>query len=266
VFEPEFPLPNILKPGQSMPDPAHPSSYFALRSPNQRFTLELWDKSGLILVPTARPPLGQTFYPLWRSHAKPPSDGAPGDFAKRAVMEPSGEFVICDDGTEWWRTPASVPGSYVELQDDGNLVVYAPDRTPQWDTGALVGAYSTSFTPGKHGFHFANRFVNHLADIPGYGPIVTRGRCGGMSFAALDYYFAGMDIPGETGASFPPTGVPPDGHPLADFIYKRQIDSFAQLTSMKFVTWTNHSDHRTWFIAGVQEWTRQDESRASAGR
>ena len=46
----------------------------------------------------------------------------------------------------------------------------------------------TSFTPRQHGFHFDNDFVNRTATLPGFGEIETRGRCGGMAYAALDFH------------------------------------------------------------------------------
>src|ERR1051326_7354947 len=41
------------------------------------------------------------------------------------------------------------------------------------------------FIPSRDGFHFANRFTNVI--IPGTS-LSTHGRCGGMAWAALDYY------------------------------------------------------------------------------
>jgi hypothetical protein len=102
----------------------------------------------------------------------------------------------------------------------------------------------TPFTPQVHGFHFDNDFVNRVIAIPNGPQITTLGRCGGMAFAALDYYFAGTAVPPFRGSDFPGTGVPPDGHPLADYIMARLLDSFI-LNGATFVSWTQAADHPT---------------------
>ncbi len=110
----------------------------------------------------------------------------------------------------------------------------------------------TSFTPQQHGFHFDNDFVNKMATLPGFGGIETRGRCGGMAYAALDWFFAGVPIP-------PTTTLPPDGSPLADYIYRRLLDSFLTPSAIQFVSWTLHADQDTWFFKGVTRWTKEDQ-------
>src|SRR5712691_10015398 len=72
----------------------------------------------------------------------------------------------------------------------------------------------TSFQPSLHGFHFDNDFINRVLG----GLITTAGRCGGMVYAATDFYFCGVPIP-------PDTTLPSDGTPLSDYLYNRQIDS-----------------------------------------
>ncbi len=117
-----------------------------------------------------------------------------------------------------------------------------------------------NFDPKTHGFHFANYFINQIANLPGIGQISTGGRCGGMSYATLDHYFAHVAMPAFTGNDFDKTGyVPPDGHPLSDYIYKRQLDSFMVLSAAKFVTWTLTRNEKTWFSKGVTAMTKQDE-------
>ncbi len=116
----------------------------------------------------------------------------------------------------------------------------------------------TNFTSNRNGFHFPNAFVNHVLKLPGIGEITTFGRCGGMAFAALDYYHADFPIPTHVTADFA-TGVPPDGHPLADYIYARLMDSFV-LNGLKFVTWTQALDHETVLRGkGVIRMTKEDE-------
>lgn len=78
----------------------------------------------------------------------------------------------------------------------------------------------TKFDPKIHGFHFSNNFVNHVV-----GDINTYGLCGGMAFASLDYYFAGMPIPTHEAGDFPSGGVPAEGSVLRRYIYKRMMNS-----------------------------------------
>jgi hypothetical protein len=79
---------------------------------------------------------------------------------------------------------------------------------------------TTNFDPRIHGFHFDNDFVTHVV-----GNIETRGLCGGMAFAALDYYYAGIPIPTHEAADFPDGKVPAEGSRLRSFIFKRMMNS-----------------------------------------
>jgi hypothetical protein len=80
----------------------------------------------------------------------------------------------------------------------------------------------TTFQPALHGFHFANEFANHVL-----GGWTTYGRCGGMAYTALDYYFAKLPIPTHVPTDFPGGEVPPDGSALADGIYQRLLSSWS---------------------------------------
>ena len=74
----------------------------------------------------------------------------------------------------------------------------------------------TAFDPAIHGFRFSNRFQNHRF----IGPIHINldGRCGGMVYAALDFFLAEMQIP-------PDTTLPPEGSVLSTYISERQDNS-----------------------------------------
>ena len=91
-------------------------------------------------------------------------------------------------------------------------------------------AFRLDFSPRRHGWHFANNFVN-----PVIGEFRTRGLCGGMAATAWDYYAAGLPIPSHVPADFPDgaTGshVPQSGTPLREYIYQRQMDTLP-LTQM----------------------------------
>jgi hypothetical protein len=115
----------------------------------------------------------------------------------------------------------------------------------------------TDFTPKKHGFHFPNVFANKIIKTK-WGEIETKGRCGGMAFASLDYYFANIPIPAY-GTKDSSIRIPPDGDFVADFIYKRLIDSFFTSTSHKFISWTLASDSPKFLSKGVSHWTKKKE-------
>lgn len=88
----------------------------------------------------------------------------------------------------------------------------------------------TEFEPDRHGFHFANSFSTTVLPSWGWGPLRTPrlalgGLCGGMTFAALDYYFAGRPVPTHQPGDFPPPGVPPPGSRLRDQIFRRHLNS-----------------------------------------
>jgi hypothetical protein len=110
----------------------------------------------------------------------------------------------------------------------------------------------TNFSPFIHGFKFANYFKNTLANIPGFGKVETYGRCGGMAYTALDYYFGGLAVPlaGD---------LPADGVPLADYIFERQVLSFTSPSAINFIAWSLYADEPTWFFKGLSQATRQDE-------
>jgi hypothetical protein len=109
------------------------------------------------------------------------------------------------------------------------------------------------FLPGRDGFHFANEFVNVIAKFPGYGTIETGGRCGGMAYAALDYWFNGrLPIPADA-------ALPKDGTLLADYIYKRLLDTYLVPSAINFITWTLAGDGETFFHKGVTRWTKEGE-------
>ncbi|MDC6367246.1 MULTISPECIES: hypothetical protein [Flavobacteriaceae] len=74
----------------------------------------------------------------------------------------------------------------------------------------------TSFKPELHGFKFDNSFKNIFIDAIDWR---TGGLCGGMSYSALDYYYA-------RGISTPKTTIrPTEGSPLQKYLYDRQVTS-----------------------------------------
>src|SRR5690625_7144215 len=87
----------------------------------------------------------------------------------------------------------------------------------------------TDYRPERYAFRFPMVFVNPIRSgrLP---PLVgrkyeisTRGRCGGMALASLDFYHIGARVPSLSSTDFSPSGVPPDAHPLADDVYARHL-------------------------------------------
>lgn len=74
----------------------------------------------------------------------------------------------------------------------------------------------TGFRPSHHGFGFPNTWKDTLA-----GVVPSRGRCGGMVFAALDAFVAGGRLPAEALAR----DLPAHDSALARAIFQRQLDS-----------------------------------------
>jgi len=77
----------------------------------------------------------------------------------------------------------------------------------------------TGFRPSQHGFGFPNTWKDTLA-----GVVPSRGRCGGMVFAALDAFLADVPLPLEALAR----ELPSHDSPLARAIFRRQLESVAE--------------------------------------
>jgi hypothetical protein len=80
----------------------------------------------------------------------------------------------------------------------------------------------TSFDPSLHGFQFSNDDI-----LWSLGPLGGKQLCGGMVYAALDYFTDTMTIP-------PDTDAPTPGTPLHSYIYGRQVDAH-ESTATKFL-------------------------------
>jgi len=72
----------------------------------------------------------------------------------------------------------------------------------------------TWFEPAKHGFHFSNNHMKwEIGAIPFAAGTVL---CGGMAYAAIDFWTHKLPIP-------PDSTAPPPGHPVNEYILTRQI-------------------------------------------
>lgn len=66
--------------------------------------------------------------------------------------------------------------------------------------------------------------------------VEPHGLCGGMAFAALDYYYAQRPPPRGTGPDNIPTPDLPQGRVLHDYLRQRLLDSLAA-NALTFLTW-----------------------------
>ena len=100
---------------------------------------------------------------------------------------------------------------------------------------------TTTFAAGEHGFRFANRFdYSFKFDLPLGGDVelgeLVLGLCGGMCFAALDYYIAGRPISGGS-------RVPAAGTELRRHLERRQFESLVPPGGiLKVIEWMVRPD------------------------
>lgn len=99
---------------------------------------------------------------------------------------------------------------------------------------------STNFQPLERGFHFINSFdFDVTLDLPFINPIQLKeifyGLCGGMCFAALDYFNAGLPIPTVADNDH----LPPA---LLTYLHTRQLDSLGLPVVPKVIEWMLRDD------------------------
>ena len=96
------------------------------------------------------------------------------------------------------------------------------------------------FIPERDGFHFPNRFVHQSFPlIPG---MLSRGRCGGMACASLDYWRHGLAMPTHVPDDFNPREVP-DGR-LGQYILDRLLNTLWNAAILQQV-WTDRTRWET---------------------
>lgn len=120
------------------------------------------------------------------------------------------------------------------------------------DKSAGEQAIMTDYSPQLYAFRFPNAFVNHIwsGRIP---PLIgrkvqlsTAGRCGGMAFASLDFYHLKTPVPPLSTDDLAPSLVPADGHPVADYIYTRQLHSMLTTVrglrdGVRYIRWSGYT-------------------------
>ena len=87
------------------------------------------------------------------------------------------------------------------------------------------------FNPEIHGFQFSNHYIEWA-----FGPISGKMLCGGMIYAALDYFISKTPIPRLK-------KVPAIGNPVNNYIYQRQWTAHKN-TAYKFTKyWLKKGSH-----------------------
>ncbi|HVS18516.1 MAG TPA: hypothetical protein VMT18_07945 [Planctomycetota bacterium] len=122
----------------------------------------------------------------------------------------------------------------------------------------------TDFDPRVHGFDFVNIYQGDiLLSVPMVGPVdlgdSSYGLCGGMSFAALDSFYAGLATPdfGTNSSGGPPAAFA-SGTALRSYVYGRQMDSLRAKDDFlvrRLFSWIPRPIHSNWLVTGLSELT-----------
>ena len=179
---------------------------------SERGALWFSGKRGTDIYPIMVPP-GEAYHScrltilksLLVSEAEIASQPAPGQVGK-------GEVAVK------WKCN---PNSFVRYQ----IEVFSQPIVPTTgDEKTSITRQLTGFLPSKDAFHFINRFPP-VPDVVIRTPLgnlnigdASNGLCGGMVYAALDYFNSGMRIP--------VVDHPPSEGELFDYIVKRLLASF----------------------------------------
>ena len=112
---------------------------------------------------------------------------------------------------------------------------------------------SSSFFPSKHGFAFVNHFSGSVLPksfglLGGLIQQSSYGLCGGMSFAAADFFLAHKAVPVGPSAAAGSVPQPQSGTPLREYLHRRQLDSLGGLSSglpqaLRFAAWMSARDN-----------------------
>ncbi len=131
----------------------------SLQSDNQWFTLTMQSDGNVVLYNTQPKP-------LWATHT------GPGQFTPSGlIMQTDGNLVLYDtSGQPHWEsnTPGN-PGAFLNVQDDGNLVVYREGSTTQtannalWDAGAPPPLNLQTVVASGAMLNVGNAYLNNIA-------------------------------------------------------------------------------------------------------
>jgi len=107
----------------------------------------------------------------------------------------------------------------------------------------------TGFRPSKDGFGFANTWRDALLGI-----FKSRGRCGGMVFAALDAFAADRPLASEAAAN----DLPPHDAELSRLIWRRQVDSVVAPLAVNLLQFARFTYLPTRSSLGIAMATRRE--------
>lgn len=169
----------------------------------------------------------------------------------RCVMQSDGNLVVYgpDDHPYWASNTWGHAGATIAIQDDENVVIYEGDH-PLWSSNTWIGGVAHSnFDVATRGFAFINNFPDGYWQF-GFLKFSTAGLCGGMTFSALDYYWANRPIPNNTST---PSAV---SDALGKFINSRQQESVESNIGGWSTQILNPDDHALNFWATHDEWNK----------
>lgn len=172
-----------------------------------------------------------------------------GQPAGICAMQGDGNLVLyAPDGRPIWSSNTwGHPGAILAVQDDENVVIYEGSNAI-WHTNTWIGGtVRSAFDPATMGFRFVNNFSDGYWQF-GALRFATAGLCGGMSFSALDYYFAGIPIPATATT---PSAV---HDPLGQHINARQQESVETNLGGWVVQILNPDDHALHYWSTHDEW------------
>ena len=112
----------------------------------------------------------------------------------------------------------------------------------------------TNFSPQDHGFRFGNYFEFHFEfKLPFAGSIdlgsIAYGLCGGMCFAALDYFHEDRPVPQAA-------RVEDIDSELRGYLTERQVDSLSLLVIPKVIEWMLRSDEDVGRLTSWREYPK----------
>jgi len=107
----------------------------------------------------------------------------------------------------------------------------------------------TGFRPSRDGFAFPNVWRDTVL-----GVVASRGRCGGMVFAALDVFAAGAPLPPGSGDR----ALPAHDSPLARWIWRRQVASVLLPPGANAARFARYTYLPTAHVLGVGPATRRE--------
>src|SRR5439155_12990284 len=149
------------------------------------------------------------------------SNSAAADVPPTVAIPPNAHEGVFQIRTHKLTVSATVTiaaTAYAQLRaPDGRWVAVGTPKKSSATLTVVGESASTGFDPRIHGFHFINSFTGRiLIDIPligtrDLGP-TSYGLCGGMSYAALDNFIYGGQIPSDR-------SPPVSDTPLRSYIY-----------------------------------------------